>query len=40
MNKSADYSYYRREIAPVLPARVLDFPAPTWSAGHSKDLSS
>ncbi|MCD6416404.1 MAG: amidohydrolase family protein [Planctomycetes bacterium] len=34
----ADYDYYRREIAPYLPARVLDFHTHTWSSENWKEI--
>lgn len=35
--KTDNYDYYRREIAPCLPAKVLDFHTHTWSADNWKE---
>ena len=34
IRNTADYEYYRHEIAPTLPPRVLDFHTHTWSADN------
>ncbi len=34
-----DYEYYRREVAPALPPRILDFHAHIWSAENWKEVS-
>ncbi len=36
--RDIDLPFYRREIAPVLPARVLDFHAHMWKAEHWREV--
>ncbi|GAG44141.1 unnamed protein product [marine sediment metagenome] len=38
--QSVDLPFYRTEIAPILPCRVLDFHTHTWSADNRRNKPS